>query len=158
MDERLHTILILLTSPVSVIIEFISLFVAIVTIVKACYLLFFVDKLDFTAFNERTTLPSGMITSLEIMLMAEVLKLLRVVEFADIITMFFLIIIHIILSYVLKRDVNEKIVVVQDEECGCEEEDKGDREGQEEGEGKREKRPLRKSAVTEIFDEDLLDV
>ncbi len=123
MNESLHHILISITSPVSVIIEFISLFVAIVTIVKACYLLFFVDKLDFTAFNARTTLPSGMITSLEIMLMAEVLKLLRVVEFGDIITMFFLIIIHIILSYVLKRDISEKIVVLEDEECGCAEEE-----------------------------------
>ena len=158
MDERLHTILIFITSPVAVIIEFIPLFVAIVTIVKACYLLFFVDKLDFTAFNERTTLPSGMITSLEIMLMAEVLKLLRVVEFADIITMFFLIIIHIILSYVLKRDVNEKIVVVQDEECGCEEGVDDDGEVLEEGQGKREKRTSHKSSLTEVFDDDLLNV
>ncbi|WP_019133599.1 DUF1622 domain-containing protein [Kallipyga massiliensis] len=95
----------------ALIIELIALAIAIFTILHALYELLVVFKMDFTRFNESETLPAGMITTLETLMVAEILKTVLVTRDAqiyDLITLVILVLVRTFLTHHLEKSVDKR--------------------------------------------------
>ena len=104
------------------VIELIGLFFLVVSFVIAIYHLLVVDKLDFQRFNKRPDLRSGMITALEILMVAEIIKTLTSVTIEHVIIVALLVAVRLFMTHVLEQEIERHMVTfteTEDTESVC---------------------------------------
>lgn len=99
----LHEILLNVANPLITIIEMIGLFFLMTAFVQALYHIVVIDKLDFQKFNTRHNLSNGMITSLEILMVGEIIRTMTSVTTEHILMVGLLVVIRLFMVYVLEK-------------------------------------------------------
>lgn len=118
----LHDILLEIANPTITVIELIGLLFLIVAFLMAIYHLVVVDKFDFQKFNKRPDLRSGMITALEILMVAEIIKTLTSVTIEHVIIVALLVAVRLFMTHVLEQEIERHMVTfteTEDTESVC---------------------------------------
>lgn len=118
----LHDLLLSLATPMISVIELIGLFFLLVSFAIAIYHLLVVDKLDFQRFNKRPDLRSGMITALEILMVAEIIKTMTSVSIEHVIIVALLVAVRLFMTHVLEQEIERHMVTfteTEDTESVC---------------------------------------
>lgn len=118
----LHDILLEIANPTITVIELIGLLFLIVAFLMAIYHLVVVDKFDFQKFNRRPDLRSGMITALEILMVAEIIKTMTSVTIEHVIIVALLVAVRLFMTHVLEQEIERHMVTfteTEDTESVC---------------------------------------
>lgn len=118
----LHDILLEIANPTITVIELIGLLFLIVAFLMAIYHLVVVDKFDFQKFNKRPDLRSGMITALEILMVAEIIKTMTSVTIEHVIIVALLVAVRLFMTHVLEQEIERHVVTfteTEDTESVC---------------------------------------
>lgn len=118
----LHDILLEIANPTITVIELIGLLFLIVAFLMAIYHLVVVDKFDFQKFNRRPDLRSGMITALEILMVAEIIKTMTSVTIEHVIIVALLVAVRLFMTHVLEQEIERHMVTfteMEDTESVC---------------------------------------
>lgn len=118
----LHDILLEIANPTITVIELIGLLFLIVAFLMAIYHLVVVDKFDFQKFNKRPDLRSGMITALEILMVAEIIKTMTSVTIEHVIIVALLVAVRLFMTHVLEQEIERHMVTfteTEDTESVC---------------------------------------
>ena len=118
----LHDILLEIANPTITVIELIGLLFLIVAFLMAIYHLVVVDKFDFQKFNKRPDLRSVMITALEILMVAEIIKTLTSVTIEHVIIVALLVAVRLFMTHVLEQEIERHMVTfteTEDTESVC---------------------------------------
>lgn len=106
----LHDFLLAVATPMISIIEIIGLIFLIVAFLMAIYHLAVVDKFNFQKFNKRPDLRSGMITSLEILMVAEIIKTMTSVTIEHVIIVALLVAVRLFMTHVLEQEIERHVM------------------------------------------------
>lgn len=108
----MHELLFLLTDNVILVIEMLAVILAIITVAKSFYELIIVDRFNLREFNERDSLSIGMVTCLELLMAAEVLKTVVIASgnaaLLDLLILAILVFLRVFMTRHLKEDLEKK--------------------------------------------------
>lgn len=86
------------------IVELIGFFFMVYTVLKALYEFFFIDNWDLEKFHKKPILTDGIISALELLMVAEIMKTMIAFEMREIMALGLLVLIRVFLSYVLRKN------------------------------------------------------
>lgn len=109
----LHSLVVSIIDPTSLVIEIFGLVIIIYTIARALYALIIKHKLNFSTFERETIIESGLGTALEILMVAEVMKTLTAVSIMKIAEVGLLILVRVFLSFVIHIERKHKLEEVE---------------------------------------------
>lgn len=103
----LHEILSGIAVPAIVIVELIGLSFLLIAFIIALYQLIVLDRLNFQQFNVRPELRSGMITALEILMVAEIIKTINSVTVSHVVVVALLVLVRLFMANTLEKEIEK---------------------------------------------------
>lgn len=87
-------------------VEIVAFFFIVYTIFKVLYEFFFIDHWDLEKFHQKPILTDGIVSALELLMVAEIMKTMIAFELREVVFLGLLVLIRVFLSYVLRRNAN----------------------------------------------------